>query len=132
MARLLKPDGKIVVTTLKDLREGDTVEVSVKYGKWMPAKVTRVKTVECATIISVEKQEWMKRNKFVGYHTSKFARASTNGFVSDDHILTLDSCWEEGFAEAINKADEKTEREYHAAEALNALKILRGWLNQKR
>ena len=121
MARREMRDGSIMVTNLKDLKRGDEVCITYWGGKYIKTRVTRVRTVECATIITVEKVKDVPSRRYVGYHIGRIA-------VGDDRtILTLDTYWGDMIEESLNDAEKRSETIITRAKALKAMMDLKEW-----
>ena len=121
MARREMRDGSIRVTNLKDLKRGDEVCITYWGGKYIKTRVTRVRTVECATIITVEKVKDVPSRRYVGYHIGRIA-------VGDDRtILTLDTYWGDMIEESLKDAEKRSETIITRAKALKAMMDLKEW-----
>ena len=121
MARREMRDGSIMVTNLKDLKRGDEVCITYWGGKYIKTRVTRVRTVECATIITVEKVKDVPSRRYVGYHIGRIA-------VGDDRtILTLDTYWGDMIEESLKDAEKRSETIITRAKALKAMMDLKEW-----
>ena len=125
MARRIGYNGQLIIDELKDLKRGDQVYITYWAGKYIPATVTRVKTVECATIITIRKIDKLECVRFVGYHTEKVAMNRKN------IMLTLDKYWGDCIQETLEKADRRSEAIVDRANALIALQTLKTWLFDK-
>ena len=113
----------VSIRGIKDLNKGDIVYVTTYADKIVEATVTRVRTIECATIITVKKTIFIDSTKYVGYHTDNYAKGNFYG-----SMLALDSYAGERLSKAWKKAEEKTHKDASRAEALYAMKVLRNWL----
>ena len=121
MARREMRDGSIMVTNLKDLKRGDEVCITYWGGKYIKTRVTRVRTVECATIITVEKVKDVPSRRYVGYHIGRIA-------VGDDRtILTLDTYWGDMIEESLKDAEKRSETIITRAKALKSMMDLKEW-----
>ena len=121
MARREMRDGSIRVTNLKDLKRGDEVCITYWGGKYIKTRVTRVRTVECATIITVEKVKDVPSRRYVGYHIGRIA-------VGDDRtILTLDTYWGDMIEESLKDAEKRSETIITRAKALKSMMDLKEW-----
>lgn len=125
MARRKIYDGRIVATDLQSLKRGDEVCVSYWGEKYIKTKVTRVRTVECATIITVEKIKDIRHKRFVGYYTSSIATAD------ERTILTLDTYWGDMIEENLKSAQERSKTIITRARALKAMMDLKEWFFAK-
>ena len=121
-----RPDGHggWYVDGLKNLKKGDKVYCSFYGERYIPTVVTRVRTVEHATIVTVEKREGMYCNHFVGYRTCNYATSDYNG------VLTFRENSAEWAERALKSASERSMVIAKRADALNALRILKAWLSQ--
>ena len=122
MARRKNWNGEIVPTTLQDVKRGDKVCVTYWGGKYIVTRVTRVRTVECATIITVEKVKDCPSRRFVGYYTSRIATAD------ERTILTLDTYWGDAIETNLKDAEKRSETIITRAKALKAMMNLKEWL----
>lgn len=122
MSRRKATNGKVIIDELQDLRRGDEVCVSYWGGRYIKTTVTRVKTVECATIITVDKVGDIPTKRFVGYYTGKIA------IGADRTILTLDTYWGTLIQEMLESADKRSEIVMTRAKALKAMIDLKTWL----
>lgn len=121
MGRIEMRDGSIRVTNLKDLKRGDEVCITYCGCKYMKTRVTRVRTVECATIITVEKVKDVPSRRYVGYHIGRIA-------VCDHRtILTLDTYWGDMIEESLKDAEKRSETIITRAKALKAMMDLKEW-----
>ena len=125
MARRVNQKGETIVTELKDLKRGDKVCVSYWGGKYINTIVTRVRTVECATIITVKKVQDCPNSRFVGYHTSRIAVADSRT------VLTLDTYWADVIEENLKSADNRSKTIITRAKALRAMMDLKTWFFAK-
>ena len=116
--------GKWHIESLKDLKKGDKVYCTFHGDRFVPTVVTRVRTVECATIITVEKREGIMCKRFVGYYTGSLATSDDRG------VLKLHNYYAEWAEKAISEAEERSEVIAKRADALRALRVLKIWLNQ--
>jgi len=121
MARRKICDGRIVATDLQSLKRGDEVCISYWGGKYIKTKVTRVRTVECATIITVEKVKDIRPKRFVGYYTSSIATAD------ERIILTLDTYWGDMIETNLKSSEERSKTIITRARALKAMMDLKKW-----
>ena len=121
MARRKIFDGRIVATDLQSLKRGDEVCICYWGGKYIKTKVTRVRTVECATIITVEKIKDIRHKRFVGYYTSSIATAD------ERTILTLDTYWGDMIEENLKSAQDRSKTIITRARALKAMMDLKEW-----
>lgn len=117
--------GKLVIDSLRDLKRGDKVYITYWGGKYIPATVTRVKTVECATIITIKKIDKVKCTKFVGYYTESVAMNNRRTMLTINNVLG--NCIEE----TLEEADDISTRVVKRAEALTALRTIKNWLFSK-
>ena len=122
MARRVGHQGQLIIDELRDLKRGDTVYITYWGRKYEPTIVTRVKTVECATIITVRKCKDLEVVRFVGYYTGKIA------MNSKDTVLTLEKYWGDKIKRSLESADKKSQTIIERAEALKALRTLKDWL----
>ena len=116
--------GEWNVEGLKDLRKGDKVYCTFWGNKYIPTVVTRVRTVECATIVTVENRDGLSSKRFVGYHTGRYATGDNHG------VLTLNNYNAEWAEKSLEKASDNSMVIAKRADALNALRVLKVWLNQ--
>lgn len=113
----------IHVQGIKSLIKGDKVYVSSTYTREIvPVIVARVRTVECATIVTIKKHPKVNGTHFVGYHTSNTAMSGSDSF------LQMYNYSGNRLEEAIKMAEEVTNSIACRTEALYALKVLRSWL----
>lgn len=114
---------EIHVQGIKSLIKGDKVYVSATYTRELvPVTVARVRTVECATIVTIKKHPKVDGTHFVGYHTSSKAMSGSGSF------LQMYNYSGNRLEEAIKAAEEVTDSIACRTEALYALKVLRSWL----
>ena len=125
MARRKNWDGRIVSTDLQSLKRGDEVCISYWGGKYIKTKVTRVRTVECATIITIEKVKDIRHKRFVGYYTSGIAIANERA------VLTLDTYWGDMIEENLKSSQERSKTIITRARALRAMMDLKEWFFTK-
>ena len=121
MARRKMWDERIVATDLQSLKRGDEVCVTYWGGKYIKTRVTRVRTVECATIVTVEPVKDCRYRRFVGYYTSRIATAD------ERTILTIDNCWGDMIEKSLNEAGKRSETIITRARALRAMMDLKEW-----
>ena len=115
---------RIQVQGIKNLIKGDKVYVTTTYTKkFVPVTVARVRTVECATIVTIKKHPDVVATRFVGYHTSDSARGA------EGCILCMYNYSAHRLEEAIERAEKVTNSIACRTEALYALKVLRSWLS---
>ena len=125
MARRKRNDGSWIIDGLKDLKRGDKVYVTLWGFKYIPTIVTRVRTVECATIVTVEKRDEVRYVRFVGYHTDNKANGDHGG------VLTIYDHWAETAERKLEEAASGSKTIAKRADALIALRTLKDWLNHK-
>lgn len=125
MGRRVNQKGETIATELKDLKRGDKVCVSYWGGKYINTIVTRVRTVECATIITVEKVSGIPNRRFVGYHTDRIAMASAST------ILTLDTYLSDEIEKHLKSANDRSQTIITRAKALRAMMDLKEWFFAK-
>lgn len=125
MARIQRSDGSWIVNCLKDLKRGDKVYVTFWGDKYIPTIVKRVRTVECATIVTVEKRDNILSTRFVGYHTDNKANSDNRG------VMTIFDHWAEQAEEKLERAAKGSETIARRADALKALMTIKDWLNHK-
>ncbi len=115
---------EVLVNGIKDLKRGDEVYANAwKNGQFVKVTVARVRTVECATIVTIKKHPDIDGVRFAGYHTGDTA-------IGDrERILTMYTYSGERLQEAENNADKITDKIASRNEALYALKVLRSWLS---
>jgi hypothetical protein len=120
-----KRNGETIhVQGIKSLIKGDKVYVSATYTKEIvPVIVARVRTVECATIVTIKKHPKVDGTHFVGYHTSDKAMSGS------DSLLQMFNNSGKRLETAIERAEEVTDSIACRTEALYALKVLRSWLS---
>ena len=121
MARRVLKDGSIRIDSLQDLKRGDNVCVTYWGGKYIKTRVTRVRTVECATIVTVEPVKDCRYRRFVGYYTSRIATADART------ILTIDNYWGDMIEKNLNEAEKRSETIITRARALRAMMDLKEW-----
>ncbi len=118
-------DGEMIpVHGIKNLIKGDKVYVAAAYSmKFVPVTVARVRTVECATIVTIKKHPEVDGTRFVGYHTSDTAMGCAGSFLQmyNRSGKRLDT--------AIQESEKATNSIACRAEALYAMKVLRSWLS---
>lgn len=124
--RRQRKDGSWSVDQLKELKRGDEVYLTSWGRTYVKTIVKRVRTVECATIVTVEKREGVDSVRFVGFHTGQ--KAIGGGYKC---VLTLDRSWAESVEEALQDADKHSQDIIKRAEALKALSTLKNWLFYK-
>lgn len=125
MARRQGSDGSWIVDGLKDLKRGDKVYVTIWGNKYIPTIVTRVRTVECATIVTVEKRDDVRYVRFVGYHTDKKAFGEHGG------VMTIYNYWADVAEQKLEAAENGSETIARRADALIALRTIKEWLFHK-
>ena len=125
MARRVMRDGSIRPDGLQDLKRGDKVCVTYWGGKYINTTVTRVCTVECATIVTVEKVPGVNYKRFAGYYTGRIAVADSRT------ILTMDTYWADMIDDNMKRAEERSAVIAKRADALAAMKTLKDWLFMK-
>ena len=125
MARREGYNGRLIIDHLKDLKKGDTVYCSFLGNKYIPVTVTRVRTVECATIVTIAKTKDLRAKRFVGYHTDKVAMSER------DYVLTIETYLGDKLWKALKSAEERTETIIAHADALKAMMTLKEWLFRK-
>ena len=125
MARREGYNGRLIIDHLKDLKKGDTVYCSYWGGKYVPVTVTRVRTVECATIVTIAKTKNLAAKRFVGYHTDKVAMSER------DYVLTIETYLGDKLQESLKRAEERTATIIARADALKAMMTLKDWLFRK-
>ena len=125
MARRKTWDGRVVPTDIQSLKRGDKVCITYWGGKYIKTTVTRVRTVECATIITVEKVEDIPCKRFVGYYTSRIATGANKT------VLTLDTCWGDEIEKTLDEAKDRSETIVNRSKALRAMMDLKNWLFAK-
>ena len=113
---------RVLIRGIKDLKKGDIVYVSSFNQKVTPAIVARVRTVECATIVTIKRNPHVENVRYVGYHTGMYAQSDY------ENMLSVDSVAHERLHNAWSRIEENTEKDASRAEALYAMKILRNWL----
>lgn len=123
MYRFKRNGEYIKISGIKDLKKGDIVYVTSTTDKVVEATVTRVRTFECATIVTVKKTTYIESTKYVGYHSDYYAKGNYYG-----SMLAIDSHVGERLRNAWMKAEENTQKDASRAEALYAMKVLRNWL----
>lgn len=118
-------NGELIhVQGIKSLIKGDKVYVSATYTRELvPVTVARVRTVECATIVTIKKHPKVEGTRFVGYHTSGKAISGSGS------LLLMYNYSGERLDTAIKRAEEVTNSIACRTEALYALKVLRSWLS---
>ena len=121
MGRRKNWDGRIIADDLQSVKRGDEVCVTYWGGKYIKTRVTRVRTVECATIITVEKVGDLKHKRFVGYYTSRIATAN------ERTILTLDTYWGDEIEKNLKSAEDRSETIITRAKAMRAMMDLKKW-----
>lgn len=124
MGRWQNSRGEWFAYGLEDLIRGDKVYCTDHGRKYIPAVVTRVKTVECATIVTIKKSEGMPCKHFVGFHDGNTALGKRGC------VLTLRAFAADWAEEALEKATERSKVIAKRADALNAMRVLKAWLNQ--
>ena len=125
MARREMRDGSIRPDGLQDIKRGDKVCVTYWGGKYINTTVTRVRTVECATIVTVEKVPGVNYKRFVGYYTGRIAVADSRT------ILTMDTYWADMIDDNMKRAEERSAVIAKRADALAAMKTLKDWFFMK-
>lgn len=125
MARRVNWKGEVYATDLQSLKRGDKVCVTYWGGRYINTRVTRVRTVECATIITVEKVKDCPSRRFVGYYTSRIATCDSRT------VLTLDTCLADAIKENLKSADDRSKTIITRAQALKAMMDLKKWLFAK-
>ena len=125
MARRKTRDGRELPTDIQSLKRGDKVCITYWGGKYIKTTVTRVRTVECATIITVEKVEDIPCKRFVGYYTSRIATGA------DKTVLTIDTYWGDQIETWLDEAKDRSETIVNRAKALRAMMDLKNWLFAK-
>jgi len=122
MARRLLMDGTVKVDGLKDLQKGDKVSVTCYGRRYYQATVKNVKTVDCATIVTIERHQEIDRTRFVGYYNERYA------IVDKHHILSLDRAPSDFVEDSLEKASKSSDRVVSRAEALAGMEALKSWL----
>ena len=113
----------VLVNGIKDLKRGDEVYANAwKNGQFVKVTVSRVRTVECATIVTIKKHPDIDTVRFAGYHTGETAIGDRG------RILTMYTYSGERLQEAKDHANKITDKIASRNEALYALKVLRSWL----
>ena len=107
------------------MKRGDKVCITYWGGKYIKTTVTRVRTVECATIITVEKVEDIPCKRFVGYYTNCIAMGGGKT------VLTLDTYWGDEIEKTLDEAKDRSETIVNRAKALRAMMDLKDWLFAK-
>ena len=125
MARRIANNGSLIVDGLKDLKRGDKVYITQWGYKYIPTIIKRVRTVECATIITVEKREEFSNVRFVGYHLAKTAEGDK------ECVLTVYNYWADRAEKLLKEAEEGSKTIAKRADALIALHTLKNWLFHK-
>lgn len=125
MARRKTRDGRELPTDIQSLKRGDKVCLTYWGDKYIKTTVTRVRTVECATIITVEKVEDIPCKRFVGYYTSRIATGA------DKTVLTIDTYWGDEIEKMLNDAIDRSKTIINRAKALRAMMDLKDWLFAK-
>ena len=125
MARRKTRDGSELPTDIQSLKRGDKVCITYWRSKYIKTTVTRVRTVECATIITVEKVEDFPCKRFVGYYTSRIATGA------DKTVLTIDTYWGDQIETWLDEAKDRSETIVNRAKALRAMMDLKNWLFAK-
>ena len=122
MARREGYQGQLIIDHLKDLKKGDKVYVTYWGDQYVPVEVTRVRTVECATIVTIKKVNGVPTARFVGYHTKREAQG--------DHqcVLTIERYSATNLENSLERADKKSDKLASRANALEAMRMLRKWL----
>ena len=84
-----------------------------------------MRTVECATIITVEKVGDLRHKRFVGYYTSRIATAN------ERTILTLDTYWGDEIEKNLQSAEDRSQTIITRVKALRAMMDLKEWFFAK-
>ena len=113
---------RVNVRGIKDLVRGDKVYVTTYCDQYVPVEVARVRTVECATIVTIKKSPKVETLRYVGYHTGSQAQGD------DRKVLTMYAYSADRMERALERANEVCDEISARAEALHALKVLRHWL----
>lgn len=122
MSRFQRNDGSWYIGQLKEIQRGDEVYVTSWRNKYVKTIVKRVRTVECATIITVEKREGVPAVRYAGFHTSSIAQGV------DGSILTLEDDCAREMDEALREANHVARDIKTRAEALEGLMKVKKWL----